>query len=131
MKLLSCSFTSNIVSFIRKTTPGFFLWICTFSFSYYQISHNVFKRALDLNGAPIEAAKKEDITLKSKNETHEIATLNKTEDYCGSCYGAKDGCCNTCEDVRQAYRYVVGIYLVVIFTFSVRNIIIQMLGNYR
>ena len=28
------------------------------------------------------------------------------EDYCGSCYGAaEDGvCCNTCEDVKNAYR---------------------------
>ena len=23
---------------------------------------------------------------------------------CGSCYGAKNGCCNTCEDVRAAYE---------------------------
>ena len=23
---------------------------------------------------------------------------------CGSCYGARDGCCNTCGDVRDAYR---------------------------
>eukprot|EP01052_Picozoa_sp_SAG31_P053359 SAG31_NODE_13643_length_855_cov_4.900419_2_plen_106_part_00 len=28
------------------------------------------------------------------------------EDYCGSCYGAAgpDECCNTCEDVKNAYR---------------------------
>ena len=28
------------------------------------------------------------------------------EDYCGSCYGAADPdeCCNTCEDVKNAYR---------------------------
>jgi hypothetical protein len=36
------------------------------------------------------------------------AARNKTkaEGYCGSCYGAaKAGtCCNTCEDVREAYR---------------------------
>ena len=23
---------------------------------------------------------------------------------CGSCYGAESGCCNTCEDVRAAYK---------------------------
>lgn len=23
---------------------------------------------------------------------------------CGSCYGAADGCCNTCEEVKEAYR---------------------------
>jgi len=30
----------------------------------------------------------------------------KAADYCGSCYGGQEpegGCCNTCEDVRQAY----------------------------
>ena len=30
------------------------------------------------------------------------------EDYCGPCYGGKstreDGCCNTCQDVRDAYQ---------------------------
>jgi endoplasmic reticulum-Golgi intermediate compartment protein 3 len=34
---------------------------------------------------------------------------NKTsaKDYCGSCYGAnpdKNACCNTCDEVRSAYR---------------------------
>lgn len=33
--------------------------------------------------------------------------FQKQENECGSCYGARavreDGCCNTCEDVRQAY----------------------------
>ncbi|MCD9646434.1 hypothetical protein HAX54_036256 [Datura stramonium] len=33
--------------------------------------------------------------------------LEHNETYCGSCYGAEgsdDHCCNTCEDVREAYR---------------------------
>jgi hypothetical protein len=38
------------------------------------------------------------------------AARNKTlsKDYCGSCYGAKqdNSCCNTCDDVRSAYRSV-------------------------
>ncbi|CAN0533444.1 unnamed protein product, partial [Ectocarpus sp. 8 AP-2014] len=25
------------------------------------------------------------------------------EDYCGSCFGAKKGCCNMCRDVVDAY----------------------------
>lgn len=25
-------------------------------------------------------------------------------DYCGSCYGQKSGCCNTCKDVRKAFK---------------------------
>ncbi|KAK8852906.1 Endoplasmic reticulum-Golgi intermediate compartment protein 3 [Tritrichomonas musculus] len=26
------------------------------------------------------------------------------KDYCGSCYGIKEGCCNTCYDVRKAFK---------------------------
>ena len=26
------------------------------------------------------------------------------DDYCGHCYGARDGCCNTCRSVRDAYN---------------------------
>ncbi|CAG9767894.1 unnamed protein product [Ceutorhynchus assimilis] len=71
---------------------------------HLQISHNIFKRSLDLEGNPIEEPIKEDITIRSKNETiTDVASLNKTE-YCGSCYGAREGCCNTCEEVREAYR---------------------------
>ena len=36
----------------------------------------------------------------------ELANQNRAPDYCGSCYGASapaSGCCNTCEEVRQAY----------------------------
>jgi hypothetical protein len=36
----------------------------------------------------------------------ELANQNRAPDYCGSCYGASpppNGCCNTCEEVRQAY----------------------------
>ncbi|CAH0557870.1 unnamed protein product [Brassicogethes aeneus] len=70
---------------------------------HLQIDHSIFKRRLDLKGKPIEEPKKEDITIKAKNIT-EIA-VNRTE--CGSCYGAAldpKKCCNTCEDVREAYR---------------------------
>ncbi|XP_050302567.1 endoplasmic reticulum-Golgi intermediate compartment protein 3 [Anthonomus grandis grandis] len=76
---------------------------------HLQISHNIYKRSLDMQGNPIEEPKKEDITIRTKNVTNsetdkETAVGNKTEPYCGSCYGARDGCCNTCEEVREAYR---------------------------
>ncbi|KRT78291.1 hypothetical protein AMK59_7404, partial [Oryctes borbonicus] len=70
---------------------------------HLQIDHNIYKRRLDLEGNPIEDPKKEDITIKSKES--QVAVINKTE--CGSCYGAAldpNRCCNTCEDVREAYR---------------------------
>ncbi|CAG9814118.1 unnamed protein product [Phaedon cochleariae] len=67
---------------------------------HLEINHNIYKRRLDLEGKPIEAPKKENITVKIKSESTE--TTNKTE--CGSCYGAADRCCNTCEEVKEAYR---------------------------
>ncbi|XP_019878488.1 endoplasmic reticulum-Golgi intermediate compartment protein 3 [Aethina tumida] len=70
---------------------------------HLEIDHSIYKRRLDLNGNPIEEPQKEDITIKSKNVTE--AAVNQTE--CGSCYGAAldpKKCCNTCEEVREAYR---------------------------
>lgn len=73
---------------------------------HLQIDHNIFKRKLDLKGQPIEDPKKEDITIQTKEVAVNITT-NKTKEECGSCYGASldpTRCCNTCEDVREAYR---------------------------
>ncbi|KAG5870033.1 hypothetical protein JTB14_026614 [Gonioctena quinquepunctata] len=60
---------------------------------HLEINHNIYKRRLDLEGSPIEEPVKEDITIKETNKTE-----------CGSCYGAAERCCNTCEEVREAYR---------------------------
>ncbi|KAL1123969.1 hypothetical protein AAG570_001739, partial [Ranatra chinensis] len=86
---------------------------------HLHIDHNIFKRRLDLNGNPIEEPKKESfridtiylVVLQKQNESEEtqnstaVGALNK----CGSCYGAENEsmnitCCNTCEEVREAYR---------------------------
>ncbi|KAL3280980.1 hypothetical protein HHI36_004205 [Cryptolaemus montrouzieri] len=69
---------------------------------HLEIDHNIYKRRLDINGIPIDTPKKEDITVKHKNE---VAVANETS--CGSCYGAAldpKRCCNTCDEVRTAYR---------------------------
>ncbi|XP_063993800.1 endoplasmic reticulum-Golgi intermediate compartment protein 3 [Diachasmimorpha longicaudata] len=76
---------------------------------HLQIEHNIYKRRLSLDGKPIEEPKKTDIAdtkvIKSDTESHETST----EAQCGDCYGAASEelgikCCNTCEDVREAYR---------------------------
>ncbi|XP_043287548.1 endoplasmic reticulum-Golgi intermediate compartment protein 3 isoform X2 [Venturia canescens] len=74
---------------------------------HLQIDHNIFKRRLDLSGKPIEDPKKTDImeTKSSGKSKEDNATLIA----CGSCYGAENigmniTCCNTCEEVRKAYR---------------------------
>ncbi|CAG9566983.1 unnamed protein product [Danaus chrysippus] len=71
---------------------------------HLQMDHNVHKRRLDLDGVPIQEPVKEDISLSStvKQNNSEIAVVT-----CGSCYGAAfndSQCCNTCEDVKEAYR---------------------------
>ncbi|XP_013181147.1 PREDICTED: endoplasmic reticulum-Golgi intermediate compartment protein 3 [Papilio xuthus] len=71
---------------------------------HLQMDHNIHKRRLDLDGNPIEEPKKEEIAISStvKQNTSELATVT-----CGSCYGAAfndSQCCNTCEDVKEAYR---------------------------
>ncbi len=75
------------------------------------IEHNVYKRRLDLEGRPLEDARREQklgeaakIVNKTKSDAagKEVAQVVK----CGSCYGAETEakkCCNTCEEVRTAY----------------------------
>ncbi|XP_004929287.1 endoplasmic reticulum-Golgi intermediate compartment protein 3 [Bombyx mandarina] len=71
---------------------------------HLQMEQNIHKRRLDLDGNAIEEPKKEEISTAStlKQNNSEIATLT-----CGSCYGAafnESQCCNTCDDVKEAYR---------------------------
>lgn len=71
---------------------------------HLQMDQNIHKRRLDLNGNPIEEPKKEEIStaLTAKTNNSEVAVIT-----CGSCYGAafnESQCCNTCEDVKEAYR---------------------------
>ncbi|XP_057308696.1 endoplasmic reticulum-Golgi intermediate compartment protein 3-like isoform X2 [Hydractinia symbiolongicarpus] len=71
------------------------------------LEHNIFKKRFDEHGKPIETvAKKEELGDKSAEA---LKALNATEDpnKCESCYGAETTehpCCNTCEEVRTAYR---------------------------
>jgi hypothetical protein len=65
------------------------------------IAHNILKVRLDNAGVPIPD------THSSELES-DIAKAHKPQanGYCGSCYGAtppEGGCCNSCDDVRQAY----------------------------
>lgn len=81
------------------------------SLQHLHIEHNVYKRRLNLHGEPIEEAKKEDIassTTKKSNETAlKVEEPKEPKVECGDCYGAKlneTHCCNTCQDVIDAYR---------------------------
>lgn len=84
---------------------------------HLHIEHNIYKRRLNLEGHQIEEAKKEEIqssTTTKLNETSaEAAAKSKEKEsepekpLCGSCYGAQFNethCCNSCQDVIDAYR---------------------------
>lgn len=65
------------------------------------ISHDMLKTRLQANGLPVPNS-------HSKELRNDIDKLNEQRQngYCGSCYGGvapEGGCCNSCEDVRQAY----------------------------
>uniref|UniRef100_A0A8C1C5G3 Endoplasmic reticulum-Golgi intermediate compartment protein n=1 Tax=Cyprinus carpio carpio TaxID=630221 RepID=A0A8C1C5G3_CYPCA len=69
------------------------------------VEHNLFKQRLDKEGKPVTSeAEKHDLG-KDEEEVFDPSKLDP--DRCESCYGAETDdlkCCNTCDDVREAYR---------------------------
>eukprot|EP00808_Paulinella_micropora_P026702 g73564.t1 len=83
------------------------------------VNHDIYKISLDPNGVPYGDAAPELLgqTLKEDEVTNDKVSLSDKQKaimekmadpkYCGSCYGAETEtlkCCNTCEDVKAAYR---------------------------
>ncbi|KAI9315741.1 ERGIC and golgi 3 [Dichotomocladium elegans] len=66
-------------------------------------THDVYKVRLDSMGVKIDTQKEK----KLGDNSHGAEVAFVAADECGSCYGARspreDGCCNSCNDVRQAY----------------------------
>jgi len=82
-----------------------------FGESQVNVEHNIHKRRLDRQGNELNSAQKE--TRIGHETDEEVAQVKdalekkKEENYCGSCYGAESvegQCCNTCDDVKNAYR---------------------------
>ncbi|XP_073150229.1 uncharacterized protein [Henckelia pumila] len=75
---------------------------------HLDIRHDIFKKRLDSHGNVIEV-RKDGIgapQIEKPLQRHG-GRLEHNETYCGSCYGAEtsdDECCNSCEEVREAYR---------------------------
>jgi len=69
----------------------------------FDVAHNIFKKRLSSTGSPIIESppiREDEINKKSA-----VANKDNTPE-CGSCWGAEDQnlkCCNTCDDVRNAY----------------------------
>ena len=91
------------------------------------VSHDIFKRRLDRRGKPIATGEKDAVNgnkvdpetvaarraaEKDKESGNETDAANDDErvaqqKLCGSCYGSEqtpEQCCNTCDEVREAYR---------------------------
>lgn len=72
------------------------------------IDHDLSRQRLTNRGKPISGEEKHDVGASGELPQHLKGALPPLpDDYCGSCYGAQsaDGqCCNTCDDVRVAYR---------------------------
>lgn len=65
------------------------------------VTHNIIKTRLTEKGDPVPGSQSAEL----RNDIDKI-NEQKQNGYCGSCYGGQapeGGCCNTCEDVRQAY----------------------------
>ncbi|KAL3814420.1 hypothetical protein ACJIZ3_015688 [Penstemon smallii] len=75
---------------------------------HMNIRHDIFKKRIDSHGNVIEV-RQEGIgapKIEKPLQRHG-GRLEHNETYCGSCYGAEtsdDDCCNSCEEVREAYR---------------------------
>ena len=65
------------------------------------ITHNIVKFRLDNQGRIVHGQ----VNTELKNDFDKM-NEQRNNGYCGSCYGGvepESGCCQTCEDVRQAY----------------------------
>lgn len=71
------------------------------------IKHDIFKKRIDTSGNVI-GVRQDGIgapTIERPLQRHG-GRLEHNETYCGSCFGAEtsdDDCCNSCEEVREAY----------------------------
>ncbi|KAI8639992.1 endoplasmic reticulum vesicle transporter-domain-containing protein [Parasitella parasitica] len=66
-------------------------------------SQDVMKVRLDMSGVPVDLGE----SVRLGDKTPGVLQALEPAKECGSCYGAKalrdDGCCNTCQEVREAY----------------------------
>ncbi|KAL2937264.1 Endoplasmic reticulum-Golgi intermediate compartment protein 3 [Bienertia sinuspersici] len=75
---------------------------------HFDIRHDIVKTRVDAHGNTIKARRDSIGAPKiEKPLQRHGGRLEHNETYCGSCYGAEasdDHCCNSCEEVREAYK---------------------------
>ncbi|KAF9610339.1 hypothetical protein IFM89_022009 [Coptis chinensis] len=75
---------------------------------HLDVRHDIIKKRIDVHGNVIET-RQDGIggpKIEKPLQRHG-GRLEHNETYCGSCYGAEasdEDCCNSCEEVREAYR---------------------------
>ncbi|KAJ4765287.1 Endoplasmic reticulum-Golgi intermediate compartment protein 3 [Rhynchospora pubera] len=75
---------------------------------HLDVKHDLIKQRIDSHGNVIDSRQEDIASHKMEQPLQKHGgRLEHNETYCGSCYGAEmsdDQCCNTCEEVREAYR---------------------------
>ncbi|KAL8239543.1 hypothetical protein R6Q59_016110 [Mikania micrantha] len=75
---------------------------------HLDIKHDVIKKRIDTNGNLIQVRRDQiGIPKLGKPIQKHGGEIAQNETYCGSCYGAEFSavdCCNSCDEVREAYR---------------------------
>ncbi|UYV74746.1 ERGIC3 [Cordylochernes scorpioides] len=74
---------------------------------HINIEHNLYKRRLGLDGKPLDQPVREEskssvVVDTSPSSTTVMTTLDPKR--CESCYGGGRNCCNTCQEVQEAYK---------------------------
>ncbi|KAL4431733.1 hypothetical protein ABPG77_002949 [Micractinium sp. CCAP 211/92] len=72
-----------------------------------EVDHDVYKRRLSSEGTPLDDGTKHEVGPAAHPVPANGSDPTADPNYCGSCYGAqtREGqCCNTCAQVREAYR---------------------------
>jgi len=68
------------------------------------VDHDFLKVRLALDGTPLDSSPL--VGSLPERRALSLPSLSPSPlppDYCGPCYGSKDGCCNSCDEVRNAY----------------------------
>ncbi|PNX75491.1 endoplasmic reticulum-golgi intermediate compartment protein 3-like, partial [Trifolium pratense] len=75
---------------------------------HLDVKHDIIKKRIDSHGNVIETRQDGIGSPKIEKPLQKHGgRLEHNETYCGSCYGAESSdeeCCNSCEEVREAYR---------------------------
>jgi len=73
---------------------------------HLDVDHDVYRRRLSADGKALDEGERHHVGPVSVNASESSADTPGTPE-CGSCYGAEQNegeCCNSCEEVREAYR---------------------------